>query len=90
MFSPLSKIEATKYARIPEHPPIFACIIRRSGAGLPRKLECHGFVCKTQDDAISVAAQLYQGLLDAIRRNGSKVWFKAFFTIEPFIPDRLS
>ena len=44
-----------------------------SGGGLPRKLECHGFVCKSQDDAISVAAQLYQGLLDAIRRHGSKV-----------------
>jgi hypothetical protein len=73
LFSPLTKVEATKYAKIPEHPSIFACIFRRRGGGLPRKLECHGFVCKSQDDAISVAAQLYQGLLDAIRRNGSKV-----------------
>ncbi len=40
------------------HPPIFACVMRRTG--VPKQLECHGFVCSSAEDAIIVAANLYQ------------------------------
>ena len=43
------------------HPPIFACVMRR--AGMPKQLECHGFICQTSEDAIIIAANLYQSLL---------------------------
>lgn len=31
--------------------------------GIPKTLECHGFVCQTPEDAIVIAATLYQGLM---------------------------
>ena len=40
------------------HPPIFACVMRRQGS--QKQLECHGFVCNTSEDAIIIAANLYQ------------------------------
>ena len=43
------------------HPPVFACVMRRqSSAGALKQLECHGFVCNTSEDAIIIAANLYQ------------------------------
>lgn len=32
-------------------------------SGTPRQLECHGFVCQTPEDAIVIAATLYQSLM---------------------------
>ena len=49
------------------HPPIFACVMRR--AGMPKQLECHGFICQSSEDAIIIAANLYQSLLDTMRKN---------------------
>ena len=40
------------------HPPIFACVMRRQGSH--KQLECHGFVCNSSEDAIIIAANLYQ------------------------------
>ena len=40
------------------HPPIFACVMRRQGS--QKQLECHGFVCNSSEDAIIIAANLYQ------------------------------
>ena len=35
----------------------------------PKKLlECHAFVCNSQADAIAIAAQLYQALVETIRK----------------------
>ena len=48
------------------HPPIFACVMRR--AGMPKQLECHGFICQSSEDAIIIAANLYQSLLDTMRK----------------------
>ena len=31
-------------------------------------LECHAFVCNNQADAIAIAAQLYQALVETIRK----------------------
>ena len=43
------------------HPPVFACVMRRQGSHSSHKqLECHGFVCNTSEDAIIIAANLYQ------------------------------
>lgn len=49
------------------HPPVFACVMRR--AGMPKQLECHGFICSSSEDAIIIAANLYQSLLDTMRKN---------------------
>ena len=43
------------------HPPMFACVMRKLGDS--RILECHGFICKASEDAIVIAANLYQALL---------------------------
>ncbi|XP_040579009.1 uncharacterized protein [Lepeophtheirus salmonis] len=46
------------------HPPLFACIMRQHGVS--RKLECHGFVCDTKEDAISIAADLFKCLMSSV------------------------
>ncbi|KAF0313802.1 hypothetical protein FJT64_015688 [Amphibalanus amphitrite] len=43
------------------HPPLLACVMRRPGT--LGALECHGFVCAAAEDAIVIAANLYQALL---------------------------
>lgn len=43
------------------HSPLFAVVMRSSG--VPKRLECHGFVCQTPEDAIVIAATLYQSLM---------------------------
>lgn len=51
------------------YPPIFAVVMRRPGAA--RLLECHGFACESEEDAVVAAATLYRALLadlDANRR----------------------
>lgn len=51
------------------YPPIFAVVMRRPGA--TRLLECHGFACESEEDAVAAAATLYRALLadlDANRR----------------------
>ncbi len=48
------------------HPPVFACVMRRTG--VPKQLECHGFVCTSSEDAIIIAANLYQALLETMKR----------------------
>jgi hypothetical protein len=52
------------------HPPIFACVMRRTGA--PKQLECHGFVCASAEDAIIVAANLYQALLVTMKKQKAR------------------
>ncbi|MCL4146335.1 UNVERIFIED_CONTAM: hypothetical protein GTU68_063111, partial [Idotea baltica] len=39
--------------------------------GVPKVLECHGFVCRSAEDAIVVAANLYQSLLESMRGGNS-------------------
>ena len=48
------------------HPPVFACVMRRTG--VPKQLECHGFVCASSEDAIIIAANLYQSLLETMKK----------------------
>ncbi|XP_054725868.1 uncharacterized protein LOC129235845 [Anastrepha obliqua] len=43
------------------HAPIFTVVMR--SAGLPRVLKCHAFICKSTEDAIVIAATLYQSLM---------------------------
>ncbi|XP_076032409.1 uncharacterized protein LOC143020136 [Oratosquilla oratoria] len=47
------------------HPPMFACVMRK--VGVPKVLECHGFVCQSAEDAIVIAANLYQALLENMK-----------------------
>ena len=46
---------------------MFAAVMRK--AGVPKQLECHGFVCDSPEEAILVAANLYQALLETMKRN---------------------
>lgn len=43
------------------HAPMVAVVMRSTG--VPKQLECHGFVCQTPEDAIVIAATLYQSLM---------------------------
>lgn len=43
------------------HAPIFSVVMRSSDT--PRQLECHAFVCHSPEDAIVIAATLYQSLM---------------------------
>ena len=53
------------------HPPIFACVMRRQGS--QKQLECHGFVCNTSEDAIIIAANLYQVRIFMCTGCGSRI-----------------
>lgn len=53
------------------HPPVFACVMRKPG--LIKTLECHGFVCSTSEDAIVMAANLYQALLSSMQSDNSSI-----------------
>lgn len=44
-----------------QHSPLFAVVMRKTGAH--KRLECHGFVCQTSEDAIVIAATLYKSLM---------------------------
>ena len=59
--------EEINLAQTGPHPPVFACVMRRSG--MPKQLECHGFICSSSEDAIIIAANLYQALVDTMKRN---------------------
>jgi hypothetical protein len=53
--------------KIFKNPPIFACVMREASFSL----DCHAFACKCAEDAIVVAANLYQSLVDKMR-SGNK------------------
>ena len=66
LFYPLSK-EESMLASSSQHPALFAAVMRK--AGVPKQLECHGFICDTPEEAIMLAANLYQALLETMKRN---------------------
>ncbi|XP_025415110.1 uncharacterized protein LOC112686868 [Sipha flava] len=45
-----------------DHAPVFAVVTRKSG----KRLECHGFACETENDALLMAANLYGALVAAM------------------------
>lgn len=53
-----------------QHAPIFAVVMR--SAGMPKVLECHGFICKSTEDAIVIAATLYQSLMAHVSSNSHR------------------
>jgi hypothetical protein len=53
---------------------MFACIMRRpvsNSNSLDKELECHGFICKSTEEAVSIAAQLYHALLETLQSQGN-------------------
>ncbi|XP_030370368.1 uncharacterized protein LOC115620988 [Scaptodrosophila lebanonensis] len=60
LFKPLSAAEQL-IVEFSVHAPIFAVVMRATGT--PKILECHGFICKNTEDAIVIAATLYQSLM---------------------------
>ena len=85
LFRNLTLAETKLLSENREHPAMFACIMRRrtvmndiqnpaeDSAGNKKSLECHAFICKGQADAIAIAAQLYQALVETIRRNNAEI-----------------
>ncbi|KRG02071.1 uncharacterized protein LOC6574886 isoform X1 [Drosophila mojavensis] len=62
LFQPLSAMEQLAVEQSEHmHAPIFAVVMRSASA--PKILECHGFICKSTEDAIVIAATLYQSLM---------------------------
>lgn len=55
-----------KHAASTEHPSMFACIMRRNGT--QKRLECHGFVCHSKDEAVDIASNLYSSLMETMRQ----------------------
>ncbi|XP_060840662.1 uncharacterized protein LOC132921583 [Rhopalosiphum padi] len=45
-----------------DHAPVFAVVTRAAG----KRLECHGFACETENDALLMAANLYGALVAAM------------------------
>ncbi|GAB0088659.1 uncharacterized protein DMENIID0001_031220 [Sergentomyia squamirostris] len=60
LFRPLSAADKRRLSSS-LHAPIFAVVMR--SAGVPKQLECHAFVCQSPEDAIVIAATLYQSLM---------------------------
>uniref|UniRef100_A0A1Y9H920 PID domain-containing protein n=1 Tax=Anopheles farauti TaxID=69004 RepID=A0A1Y9H920_9DIPT len=60
LFRPLSAADKRRLSS-GIHSPLFAIVMRSTT--VPRQLECHGFVCQTPEDAIVIAATLYQSLM---------------------------
>lgn len=79
LFKPLNQLEektivsttqrggtATPYNH---HSPMFAVVMRKMGVS--KQLECHGFVCACSEDAIVIAANLYQALMNNMLNSSS-------------------
>ncbi|XP_055702862.1 uncharacterized protein LOC129801626 isoform X4 [Phlebotomus papatasi] len=60
LFRPLSASDKRRLSSS-LHAPIFAVVMR--SASVPKQLECHAFVCQSPEDAIVIAATLYQSLM---------------------------
>lgn len=43
------------------HSPLFAVVMK--SPNIAKQLECHGFICQSPEDAIVIAATLYQSLM---------------------------
>lgn len=68
LFHPLSSADDGEWVTSPAfHPPLFTCVMRNTQA--PKNLECHAFVCDNPEDAIVIAANLYQALLRNMKNN---------------------
>ncbi|KAJ8886359.1 hypothetical protein PR048_012570 [Dryococelus australis] len=63
----LSALEESGFRNSPLHhqSPMFIIVMRKMG--VPRQLECHGFICACSEDAIVIAANLYQVLIKSVR-----------------------
>lgn len=62
LFQPLSSADKRRLSS-GLHAPIFAVVMRSTTSNDQRQLECHAFVCQTPENAIVLAATLYQSLL---------------------------
>lgn len=50
-----------------DHSPLFVAVMRK--IGVSRQLECHGFVCDSNENAIVIAANLYKALVITMVKN---------------------
>lgn len=65
-FNVYLKCSPAEYERLvgSQHAPIFAVVMRSPST--PKMLECHAFICKSTEDAIVIAATLYQSLMSHV------------------------
>lgn len=54
------------------HAPLFAVVMRSTHEPHSKQLECHAFVCQTPENAIVLAATLYQSLLAHMNQSQSE------------------
>lgn len=63
LYQPLSASDRRRLSS-GSHAPIFTVVMRsKQSTQQSKQLECHAFVCKTPENAIVIAATLYQSLL---------------------------
>ncbi|KAG5680348.1 hypothetical protein PVAND_009858 [Polypedilum vanderplanki] len=60
LFKPLSVADKRRLSSS-LHSPLFAVVMK--SPNIAKQLECHGFVCQSPEDAIVIAATLYQSLM---------------------------
>jgi hypothetical protein len=68
------------------HSPMFAVVMRKMGVS--KQLECHGFVCACSEDAIVIAANLYQALMNNMHSGGSNNGSKSSKTQQNRLTDQ--
>ncbi|XP_012158560.1 uncharacterized protein LOC101448810 isoform X2 [Ceratitis capitata] len=69
LFSPLGEYEKNQMPSS-GHAPIFAVVMR--SPGLAKILKCHAFICKSTEDAIVIAATLYQSLMAHVNSSSQR------------------
>jgi hypothetical protein len=60
------------------HSPLFAVVMK--SPNIAKQLECHGFICHSPEDAIVIAATLYQSLMAYMGSGSSQVKFQIIST----------
>lgn len=58
------------------HSPLFAVVMK--SPNIAKQLECHGFVCQSPEDAIVIAATLYQSLM-AYMSSSQVIYLKIYY-----------
>ena len=96
LFHDLESEHEVELAADAPHPPVFACVMRRmtnrgsARASMRQQLECHGFVCATSEDAILIAANLYQALLETMKKQKASPKAQSEAPVKRLAPSRPS
>lgn len=66
LFQPMDAGDRARMAAAgDDHSPVFA-VVTRNAAAAGKRLQCHGFACESENDALLMAANLYGALVTAM------------------------